>query len=278
MKTSVWKSSRPIEALATKKQLHDWLAQLLLCILCPGTCQAAPHRIDMPSNLGAFFHILAHLTRVGFPAHWVGDFAQCIVADNLVTDAVAFRGPLPIPMSFAKKKAPVPRRVRLQAWQAEIEVIAASTYLGLPFSVTLPETYASLESIHVYKAHVRPVDLTKHRVYLAFGSSLPHLMAPFAKIVGLIFYKPQKGIDSDDIAAGIFDVIEGSGRMNGFKVQILLGQEHVDIYKGVISWKMSRRWYETMKSENWEMVAYRTDVHCASKSFLRSCSNISLDP
>ncbi|KAF5329820.1 hypothetical protein D9619_009051 [Psilocybe cf. subviscida] len=254
---------RPIETLASKKQLHDWLARLLLCILCTGTCQAPPHRIDMPSNLGAFFHVLAHLTRVGFPAHWIGDFAQCIVADNLVTDAVPFQGALPIPTSFAKKQTPAPRRVRLQAWQAEIEVITATTYLGLPFFITLPETYVPPDEIHVYKAHVRPVDLTRHPVYLAFGSSLPRLMAPFAKIVGLIFYKPQKGIDGDVIAAGISEILEGSGKMKDIKVQILLGQERVDIYKGTISWKMSRRWYETMKSDNWEMVAYRTDVHCA---------------
>lgn len=131
---------RPIETLASMKQLHDWLALLLLCILCTGTCQAPPHRIDMPSNLGAFFHVLAHLTHVGFRRIGLEISLSALSLDTLVTDAVLFQGPLPIPINFAQKKTPVPRRVNLQAWQAEIEAIAASTHLGLPFVITLAET------------------------------------------------------------------------------------------------------------------------------------------
>lgn len=260
---------RPLGELATKQELHSWLSRLLLCILCNPKSQPPPNRIDMPSNLGALFHALAHLTRVGFPPHWIGDFAQSLVSDNLVTETKIYLGSSPIPLGFYNQKKTA-RKVHLQAWRADIEVIVASTHLGLPFSLSLPPTFPAYADISVYRTNVQALDLRRHSSstiqWMSSGTvPFPDIIAPFTQTIGLIFYKPRRTVDAKDIVTGISDILEGRGSMKGTNIQILLSQESVDIYKDIIAWKMSRQWYKKMLEERWEMIAYRTDLQIPGK-------------
>ncbi|KAF8970584.1 hypothetical protein BDZ97DRAFT_1753793 [Flammula alnicola] len=251
------KLPRPLDKLASKKELHTWLAHLLLCILCNGI-PSPPSRVDLPNNLGAFFHVLVHLHRVGFPSHWIGDFIQSVVSDNLVTDVAPYLGRLPIPMTEVNKRKPF-RRIHLDAWQAELQVILASTKAALPFSVAVPPEYPSWEDIRIYKATVEPVNLQRNPLSRYWGP----LASPFTRAVGLIFYRPTKGLDADTLVHRVPAILEGDREVQGLKVQIMLSQEKVDLSKGELSWKMSESWYEKMKAEKWKMAAYRTDLTVA---------------
>ncbi|KAF8962201.1 hypothetical protein BDZ97DRAFT_1130396 [Flammula alnicola] len=247
---------RPLDELASKRELHAWLADLLLCILCNAPSLPSP-RIELPNNLTAFFQVLIHLHRVGFPAHWLGDFVQYIVSDNLVTDATPYLGLLPVPPNEPRKRK-VARKVNLRVWQANIEVILASVQSALPFAVSLPQDYPTLQDIQTYKARVKPRDFSRDPLRGPLSS-------PFIRSIGLLFYAPNPTFDAEQLASRISRLLEGDPDLRTMQVQIMLSQESVNLRTGEISWKMNQQWYKKMQREQWKMVVYRTDMsHPAS--------------
>ncbi|KAF8878264.1 hypothetical protein CPB84DRAFT_1794242 [Gymnopilus junonius] len=250
----------PFDQLVRPKELHTWLAQLLLCILYNGRPHHPPHRVDLPGNLNTFLNTLVHLQRVGYPPHWIGDFLQFILSDNLVTDVQPYLGTTPIPKMEINRRTAVPRKVHLGAWQAELEVMLALTMPALPFAVSVPRVYPTLSDISTFKATVEPIDLSYHPLAHVWKV----LISGVTKAIGLMFYRPTQGIDTTFLARQIPGIIEGERDVRHAQVQIMLSQESVDLLKGEISWKMSQSWYGKMKAEAWCMAAYRTDLKVAA--------------
>lgn len=250
---------RPLDKLASKKELHTWLAHLLVCTLCSGTPQTPPVKVEMPNNLGAFIHVLIHLRRVGFPSHWIGDFLQSVLADTLVTSAVPYIGKLPIPVSESYKKNSA-RKINLAPWRADLEVILTLVKDALPFVVTLPSGYpTSADDIHTYSATVDPIHLELDRRSDVWGP----LTMPFCPAIGIIFYN---GLNFTDVPELLPQILEGKTTEASGELQVMIGVEEVDLSKGVVSWKMSKSWYEKMRREKWRMAAYRTDLKVLGKS------------
>ncbi|KIM41915.1 hypothetical protein M413DRAFT_71143 [Hebeloma cylindrosporum] len=263
---------RPLDQLATKKELHTWLSQLLLATLRTPNSSPAPGRVDAPNNLTAFLHVLCHLHLVGFPSHWIGDFWQSVISNNFVTDVALYLGRLPVPSTEMNSRKPL-RKVHLDAWVAELQVTMASAKLALPFSVALPSEWPSLEDIGTYKAPLLSSDLQ-----LIPGHSTSVMMSagsPFIKATGLMFYQPSKEATIDKLASRVHAILEGEPRVRDVKVQILLGQEELDLRQGgIVSWKMSKSWFEKMKEEKWVLAAYRTDLSIPGEhlDFQRPCT------
>ncbi|KAF9480632.1 hypothetical protein BDN70DRAFT_877325 [Pholiota conissans] len=248
---------QPLDKLASKKELHTYLTHLLLCILCSAKPNMPPARVDMPNNLNAFFHVLVHLHRVGFPSHWIGDFMQFVVSDTLVTDIKPYQGILPIPRTEIKNRfLSAPRKVHLNPWKVELQTAFALLNAMLPFAIARPSDYPTLNDIATYNAKVVPIDLERHKDVYSWGP----LVSPLIKAVGLMFYRPHKRFKPDALARRVLGLLEGD---QDVEMQIILGAEVVDMRKGEVSWKMSTVWYEKMKSEQWVMAAYRTDLHFA---------------
>lgn len=251
---------RPLDQLATKQELHTWLAHLLLCTICNGKPRMPPSRIDLPNNTNAFLHVLVQLLRVGFPAHWIGDFVQSMLSNRVVTTVQPYLGLTPIPMSESNNRKPS-RKVNLEPWQAEFEVMLASTLPALPFAVSLPRDYPAFSDIRTFQARTERVDLTRHSKAYTWKV----LVSGYTKAIGLMFYKRTSGVSVEDLVNSIPSMIEGKSKHSD--VQILLAQESVDLRKGEVSWKMSRQRYERMNSEGWFMAAYRTDLNAAGKDY-----------
>lgn len=154
--------SRRLDQLASKKELYTWLAQLLLCIICNPAAVRPPLRINLPANLNCYLHVLVHLHRVGFPSHWIGGFLQSVISDNLVTDVQPYLEGTPIPSSHASSRKARSQKIHLEAWQAEFQVLLASTMHALLFAITLPPSYPAVSDIKTFKATVRPADLERH--------------------------------------------------------------------------------------------------------------------
>ena len=249
----------PQEQLASRSELHTWLAHLLLCILCNGSPRHPPHRIDLPGNLNTFLHVLVHLYRVGYPPHWIGDFLQYFISDTLVTDVQPYLGKTPISKSEIGNRKPTARKVHLGAWRAELEVMLALTLPALPFAVLLTPGSPSFSDILAFKANVKPINLIRHPL----APMWKVLIAGVTKAIGLVFFNPAKGWTADFLAGRIPDILEGG--LDDHDVQIMLAQDRVDLLTGEISWKMSRSWYERMKDEGWCMAAYRTDLKVAGE-------------
>ena len=262
---------RPLDQLASKTELHTWLSQLLLCTLCNGKPKpVVGWRIDLPNNLGAFVRILVRLREVGFPPHWIGDFFQRVVGDNLVTDVSPYLGFYPIPFAEFRRKRQAVRKVNLIAWQAEIQAIVSSVRPALPFSLDLPQDYSSYNEIGTYQTVVR------HDPHVINQTEDMHaLSSPFIKSVGLIFYRPSTNFSVNKLAENIPLLLDGDPTMTNASVQIMIGQEKVDLRSGEVSWKMGRSWYQKMTIEEWLLVLYRTDMSMIGKMMTVSLLGIS---
>lgn len=224
-------------------------------------------RIDLPANLYSYLHVLVHLHRVGFPSHWIGDFLQSVIFDSLVTDVQPYLGRTPILKSQAGNRKAQIRKVYLEAWQAEFQVMLASTIHALPFAVALPSNYPAFSDIRTFKATIKPIDLKRHPMIYQWKG----LISGITKTVGLLFFKPTKSVNADMLASRIPAILEGDSEFREAKVQIMLGQESVDFIEGEITWKLSQSWYEKMKLEKWCLAAYRTDLTVTGKIKLCFC-------
>ena len=81
---------------------------------------------------------LVHLCELGFPAHWISDYAQNVLADKLVTRAITAGG-LPIPVGdINSSQQHADRELGLGPQVAELETILASAGRGLPPFVSVP--------------------------------------------------------------------------------------------------------------------------------------------
>ncbi|KAJ3509543.1 hypothetical protein NLJ89_g5166 [Agrocybe chaxingu] len=235
----------PLHELASKDDLHRWLAHLLLCTLSNGKRMIPDTKwIALPNNLGAFFHLLTHLHRVGFPSHWLGDFLQFVMSDTLFCDVEPYDGHLPVPLSEIDRRIPR-RKVDLGGWQAELEVILALVADAVPFSVGTPPDFATIEDIMRFECDV---------------SLIPGAECNIGKAHALIFFDPSQDYHPVGVINNLPAVLNGSSRMNA-RFQIFLGQNIIDLYqKNAVSWKISRKWHEKMKAEDWSMMVFRSDI------------------
>ncbi|OSX56847.1 hypothetical protein POSPLADRAFT_1050487 [Postia placenta MAD-698-R-SB12] len=69
---------RPLSELASRQELTTWLTRVLLAELVSGRSKEPPFKIRMPHGLVAFFALLLHLYRVGYPGHWLSDFLNSV--------------------------------------------------------------------------------------------------------------------------------------------------------------------------------------------------------
>ncbi|KAF9529061.1 hypothetical protein CPB83DRAFT_853145 [Crepidotus variabilis] len=243
------------ENLATKPELHFWLARLLLCTLCNGKPAQPPLRVDLPNNIHAFFHALMHLHRVGFPAHWLGEFVQAMLDDKLVTDAVAYTAGLPVPLSaMFEKKTSGPRKVSLACWNAEIRTILALVGPALPFALILPDDFPVYTDVTTFR--VNKVVFQNH----VTNPYLRQLSSPFARTAVLLFYKDEKKVTRDTVVTKINSIIEGDSQMKDAELQMIFAPESIDLNTREVTWKMTKQWYRKMKADGWKMTVFRTEL------------------
>ena len=111
----------PFSELASREQLFTWLSRVLIYTVIPGHGGSSRgFRVRLPNNLVAFFDLVIYLHGVGFPGHWLSEFLQSILNNNLITDVAPYVGRWPIPVSDMKRRVPR-RKVNLEPWLVEID-------------------------------------------------------------------------------------------------------------------------------------------------------------
>ena len=145
------------------------------------------------------------------------------------------------------------RKVRLDLWRAELEVILATAREGLPFAVSLPADFAcSHTDIGIFEAKLKDISHT-------FGS-LPTLSAG-DPVVFLMFYKPGQGATGPrELVSAVPALFEGRKTPPPGNVFILTAQESFDLPNKSVSWRLSRNRVRTMRQQGWCLVAYRSDT------------------
>ena len=260
-----------IKDLATREELIRWLNRQLVNTLSPGRPHQGMVRVRSPNNLVAFVNLLVHLCGLGFPAHWISDYVQNMVADKVVTRVVPARG-LPIPVSdIHSSQQGADRKLGLGPWMAELESILALVRKGLPFFVSLP-----LDDGNVVASEVEDIGMFEAKV-----RSFPELrlmqqvFSPFDPVANFLFWKPSLASGRSDqalkkegekiIEQEVDGVLLGGGRPSAKwsgKFLILTAQESVDQDKGV-SWRMAKGRVERMRKEGWVVMVVTSDFRIA---------------
>ncbi|KIJ64313.1 hypothetical protein HYDPIDRAFT_112299 [Hydnomerulius pinastri MD-312] len=248
---------RPLNSLASRVELQAWLSRLLLCILWPGQAQQRPNLVRIPANLVTFVNLLVRLHEIGYPSHWLADYLQSMLSNNLITDRAVYTQDIPRPVSELKNVVPR-HRVRLDPYQAELEGIIAVSLQGLPFAVQIPPGLAAdAADIAQYKARVaEPAIFTTS----FFGSSFK--FPPQDPVISLMFYNASKGWNKKNVQDLVFSfhtVIDGQSTATPGTFQVLTSPDFVDFTKGEVRWRMSRNRSDAMRHEGWSMVAWRSD-------------------
>ncbi|PPR04334.1 hypothetical protein CVT24_013372, partial [Panaeolus cyanescens] len=240
----------------SKKELHDYLSAILLRALCCPRSGRLPYQVDEPTNLINFFRLTIALVQTfGCPAHWVGDYVQNMIKDNLMTTASLFDGILPVKQMPAPKKTE--RKLNLAPYQLEMENVFALAKGAFPFFLSYPDQFAaSHEAIKTYTTNIQVV------ANLSGGETGD--IGPTFRTASLLFYKAGPNHSSSalrELPSRIPELVESKdGKVDGIEVQIVSGADQMDLENSTaVSWKMSEEWDRKMKQEEWSMIVWVTN-------------------
>lgn len=245
---------RPLDELATRDELTTWLTQVLFNTFISGRAKQPPYGVRLPHNLVAFFALLLHLHRVGFPGHWLSEFLARVLSGSMVSDIEPYTDLWPIPEGYLRRRVPW-RSIRTDPWLVEFETIIASSYYAIPFPVAsaLPAGFSrDPDDVHVWEAAVSPT--------LPFTTSFMGVDSPFEPVTHLLFYDPALGT-ARAIIRGLRQAFEGrAGSHASGTFFVLTAQEDVD-YQVRVSFRLSKKRMEKIQEEKWKMVVYRDDTN-----------------
>lgn len=246
---------RPLSDLASRDELTTWLTRVLFNTLIPGRTCMPPQNVRLPNNLVAFFGLLVHLNRVGYPAHWLSDFLGRVLSGSMVSDIAPYGEVWPIPLEDIRRRVPS-RRVRTDPWLVEFENIVATAYYAIPFPVAitsaLPAGFScEPEDILVWEAKVAAT--LPFSTFMGYGSQ-----SPYEPVTRLLLYKPSVDVPGT-LIGGMRRIFEGTASPPPGTFFVLTAQELVQ-YDTRIRFRLSKRRVERMRVEKWSMVAYRQDT------------------
>jgi hypothetical protein len=249
---------RPLSMLASRPELSSWLSRVLVYTLIPGLSQSITAPIHLPNNLVAFFTLLYRLPSIGYPSHWLTEFVQTLLDDNLVTDASPYVDSWPIPLSDHIRRRVSMRKVTLQPWMIEIETILALTHQCFPFSIDLSsKSGISNEDIGIFEA--------------TFTLTVPlELILDRRPVVSLLIFKSPNGGDGVEFLRVMHRVLDGraqpaSGSGTFF---VLTALDCFDITSHKIRFRLGRKRVVQMEKEGtWFLAAYRTDTQVPCEYF-----------
>ncbi len=248
---------RPLEDLASRDELTTWLTRVLFNTLIPGRTRPPPENVRLPNNLVAFFGLLMHLHRVGYPSHWLSEFLGRILSGSMVSDIAPYGKVWPIPLEDMRRRIPS-RCVRTDPWRIEFETIVATAYYAIPFPVAniLPTGFScEPEDIVVWEARVTATlpFSTSWSPFMGYGQG-----SPWEPVTRLLFYKPSADAPGTLISC-MPRIFESAASPLPGTFFVLTAQELVQ-YETRIRFRLSKRRVERMCAEKWSMVAYRQDT------------------
>ncbi|VDB92191.1 unnamed protein product [Peniophora sp. CBMAI 1063] len=242
------------DALPPREDLARWLTRLLMNIVWPVDLSQPQKMTLMGSgvrhtmNLNAFVALLLHLPTIGYPAHWISDFTQSLLSNNVWSDMDFFAGPLPVPTDYYKSKRVANRRLWVAPWVTELSTILSLAAPILPFPLPL---VSNTDAIAFFEANPRMTQMMLERMYEMAANDTPNMH--------LMFLHPSAMLHHAKYIGNIRAVLDGSDRPPAGQLAILTSPEQVDCMGNVVRWRMRVKDYKKMYDEKWTLILYRFD-------------------
>lgn len=245
---------RPLSELATREELIIWLTRVLFNTLipCPSGMVPPAQQVRLPHNLVAFFGLIMHLHRVGYPGHWLSDLLVRILSGRMLSNIAPHDGRAPIPITDRLKRVPE-RRVRTDPWLVEFETILATSYYALPFSLALPADFTHEPAdIGLWEAHIRPP--SDYFIQAAVESS-----AMNEPRMQLLVYRADL-VHTRVPMRDMRRILEGGAVPAPGTFFVLTALEYLQ-YDESVRFRMSKRRVARMRAESakWSLLVYRND-------------------
>ncbi|TFK21226.1 hypothetical protein FA15DRAFT_707433 [Coprinopsis marcescibilis] len=305
---TVQSPGQPLKALASKRELYDWLTRILLAILCNGRPPPPTedfegvsteniinagtwHDWETPTTLSTFLRLIEHLSLVGFPASWLGEYLGPLLAESpsVTTRVKPYRGSLPRPLPGSKGCedliAQKCRTVSLEFWKADLHALASLVGDGLSVPIVVPGSLPvarDSSELGLVEFNVKFEPRKRRRVPgdvdgNAKGMGKADVGLPWSRSVYIIFYNPNVGggdgsgakwdgvtvspsVLMEEILDGLCDELGEMPGDIGERVQVVTLQYGRDVLgKSPVGFKLRALWYEKARREGWMVVAYRCD-------------------
>ncbi|KAK7056835.1 hypothetical protein VNI00_002552 [Paramarasmius palmivorus] len=239
----------PLNKLPSRVELQTWLSRVLIAIVTPGGkggLDAGMHafRAQQPFTLAMFIRLLIRLHEIGYPPHWLADYLQIVLHDDLRTDVVVANGQHGIPLSEMGKRGPS-RKLNLHPWRTEFETILALSYEAIPFPLVLPADFAQVHTeIATFEAPTPVLGMTVMMGMHAFDPSL-----------SLIFFKSGRDLPPN---CTFSDILEGRQTTKG-DVYVVTAVDQLASGIATVRWRMARARVRKMQQEGWKLLVFRHD-------------------
>ncbi|KAK7056830.1 hypothetical protein VNI00_002547 [Paramarasmius palmivorus] len=245
----------PFEQLPPREDLKVWLTRILLSIITPGTASTDNRRLIYPHTLAIFIWLLLRLQKLGYPSHWLSEYLQSVIDDDLTSRVVPHLGARP---SRGTRLGPN-RHLNLHPWRLELETILALAYEALPFPIQLPNDFAlDHTAIASYEAPVPAFN--EHTLQMACG---------YDPSFFLVFFKVGNEARLTNTEAPLSELLEGRLNIPKEEVYVISAVDRLSIETPTLRWRMSKLRVQAMQREKWKLMLYRQDVKefCAHSLF-----------
>ncbi|KAI0850039.1 hypothetical protein F5Y00DRAFT_233431 [Daldinia vernicosa] len=237
----------PLEQLISRPSFSKWLYAHFLKICIPFPRPQATCPAYAPLNMTVIPRLLARMSELGYPGHWLSSIITSLGCGSITTTA---RAPWSIVLSPAadRKKHPS-RTICVKPWSAEFTTLVAQWRGLLPFTVVVPSgILPPPEAIAEYSI----------RIPHAVGSYLdtPHFT--------LVFWNSQKyGTPPQDLYKILLDDERGDMTTSAQKIRadginILSTFKYVSDHCTATFWLRSDT-MDLMLREDWRVFIWRTD-------------------
>lgn len=146
----------PWSKLLTRQEMKKWVYANFLKLCLPFKREVAGNDLVIaPLNMTTFLHLVVHLHRVGYPAHWLGEVLATLYEGEITTTA---RVPITLITDVDQARHVYPlQKLCMQPFTAEFGTLLAIWRPLLPFGLILPnETLPALSTVKQFKITFSP--------------------------------------------------------------------------------------------------------------------------
>jgi hypothetical protein len=256
---------RPLDKLASRSGLANWLNQILLKLALPAPSANIDTRIPQPLMLNAFVKLLGTLQHVGYPSHWLS-----AILESILSDKVVLNGRLPwdqrLPISVPDVRPAEKVHLNLAPYRAELEVTVAMALPILPFSLSLPSDCDSPPRSRIFKYSTSVGAVSKFPDASLWRYKDLMALCQLAPCIALAFAPSKSAIQS---IGKLYDwVCGGNEKGKPAKDIVLVQAVAYDPTTFVAEWWMDRNRVEAMRANKWVMGIVRLDVWGPAGSIL----------
>lgn len=242
----------PAKRMMKRPQLEHWLHSHLLKICLPyvrPSVSASPQYA--PLNLTAFFRLVAHMAKLGYPAHQLSGILSAVSEGSIITRARSPRALVLTPQDAAKEYPP--RKIGLGPWKAEFTTLLSIWSRVLPFGVVVPpRALVPLDEILEYSVTFPPLP---HR-----PDRCPNIAVVFYNktlIEHLMEYPEFPQIIQDDETG---DASEPGRQFRDKGCHMVTATKYVTATRTATMWLRKDVADEVISGKDWSVCLLRTDT------------------